>query len=244
MFSGNIILYYIVNQCRRFKELRLLECMQFIELHRINTEFHAYCRLHSKRTPFLKSNKLHSYVFTIIQFCFFKFFQQEFCIRLYYSIGTDFPCFSFGTEIGIIQIIVTVIHQISFKRSRADCFDIFRNESQKNIQHIPTTHFRLTKSRNLRLRQMSHFFFFMYRMGNRRSHRLLFYFLRSSFRHRSRHIIIIRINHHTLTYGHRDIKSIGIFYQHNILSPKSRHNTAPDLIQEAYFITYFHLLSI
>ena len=33
MFSGNIILYYIVNQCRRFKELRLLECMQFIELH-------------------------------------------------------------------------------------------------------------------------------------------------------------------------------------------------------------------
>ena len=42
-------------------ELRLLECMQFIELHRINTEFHAYCRLHSKRTPFLKSNKLHTF---------------------------------------------------------------------------------------------------------------------------------------------------------------------------------------
>ena len=179
-------------------------------------------------------------MFTVIQFHLLKFLQQQLRIRLHYSIGTDIPCFSFCAEVGIIQIVITIIHQIRFERSSANSLNIFRYKSQKDIQNISTTHFWLTVNRYLRFGQVLHFTIFLNRIRNRRTYLLLLRFLRSCLRHRPGHIIIIRINYYALTHGHRNIKAIGIFHQYNIFPPESFHDSSADFIEETYFITNFH----
>lgn len=55
------------------------------------------------------------------------------------------------------------------------------------------------------------------------------------------HVIIIRINHHTLTSGHRDVKAIFIFYQYKTFALNCFYNSTANFTKEAYFISYFHL---
>ena len=43
---------------------------------------------------------------------------------------------------------------------------------------------------------------------------------------------------HTFVYGHRYVKTVGIFHQHDVFPLKSCHNTAPNFAEETNFISY------
>ena len=198
--------------------------MKFIELHRINTYFYTNGRFDSSRFTILESYQLHSYPFHIIQYIFCKLLQQQFCIRFHQSVRTSFPCLSFCAQVSIIQIIIAIIHQISLERSSHHCFRIFGHISQKNIQCISTTYFRLTLNDR-------HFWFY----GFDRSFRFRSRWTRFSF-----HVIVIRFYHYALTYRHRNVKAVRIFYQNKIFSLESGYDSATYFTKEAYFISYFH----
>ena len=143
----------IIHQGRCFKENRLLECMQFIELYHIYADFHTDSRFHCERTVIFECHQLYHHTFTVVQLGLFELLQQKFRIRLYQTMRTDCPGLSFSTRIGIIHIIITVVHQICLERCSADSLDILRNKSQKNIQDISAFHLGLTINRYLRFLQ-------------------------------------------------------------------------------------------
>ena len=134
------------------------------------------------------------------------------------------PGLSLRTQICVVQIIVAVIHQIGFKRSSHHRLGIFGHISQKHIQRISATHLRLALYNR-------HFRFY-------RFHRFLL--LRSCRTGFTLYIIIIRFNHDTFTYRHRNVKTIRIFYQYKIFSFESCYDSTAYLTEEAYFISYFH----
>ena len=137
---------------------------------------------------------------------------------------TVFPSFSFRTQIGIIQIIITIIYQISFERGSHHSLCIFRHVSKKYVQRISPTHFRLTlNNRHFRFWRFHRFF----RFRSRRFRFMLY-------------IVVICFNHHTLTYRHRNVEAVRIFHQNKILSLESSYDSTAYLTEEAYFISYFH----
>ena len=198
--------------------------MKFIELHGIDPYLHTNSRFDSRRLTVLESDQLNSHPLHVIQYIFGELFQQQFCIRLHQTVRTVLPCFSFCTQISVIQIIIAIIYQISFKRSSHHRFCVFGHISQKYIQSISSTHLRLTlNDRHLRFYRFNWFFRF-------RSRRTGF----------TPHIIVICFNHDTLAYRHWNIKPIRIFYQHKILSLESSYDSTAYLTKKAYFISYFH----
>ena len=223
--------------------------MQFIELHRINTNLHIDSRLHGKSTIILESDQLHSHVLPVIQFRLLEFLQQELRIRFQQSMRTSSPRFTLSTQIRIIHIIIAIVHQISLERGSAHRFDIFRNKCKIYIQHIAAFHFRLPINGHLRLHRMLCFppgtksGRGCFRCcGIRTRRRLILQSFLGSPGSRSGNIIVVRFNHHTLTHRHRDVKAVGIFHQYNVFSLKSRHNTAAYFAEEAHFISDFHNL--
>ena len=198
--------------------------MKFIELHGINPYFHTDSRFDSRRLTILESNQLNGHPLHIIQYIFCELLQQQFRIRFHQPVRTVLPGFSFCTQISVIRIIIAIIYQISFERSSHHSLCIFRHISQKYIQRISSLHFRLAlNDGHLRFYRFSRF--------------LLFRSRRSRF---TLQIIVIRFNHYTLTYRHRNIKSIRIFHQHKILSLESSDDSTAYLTKKAYFISYFH----
>ena len=223
--------------------------MQFIELYHIYADFHTDSRFHCERTVIFECHQLYHHTFTVVQLGLFELLQQKFRIRLYQTMRTGCPGLSFGTRIGIIHIIITIVHQICLERCSADSLDILRNKSQKNIQDISTFHLGLTINRYLRFLQTDRLRLRNLRLHSRRPCRssgraqLLLFFpllLGSRFGCRSGDIIIIGLYHHTFVYGHRYVKTVGIFHQHDVFPLKSCHNTAPNFAEETNFISYLH----
>ena len=198
--------------------------MKFIELHGIDPYLHTNSRFDSRRLTVLEGDQLNSHPLHIIQYIFGELFQQQFCIRLHQTMRTVFPCFSFCTQISVIQIIIAIIYQISLERSSHHSLCIFRHISQKYIQRISPLHFRLALNDG-------HLRFYRF------SRSLLFRSRRSRF---TLQIIVICFNHDTLAYRHWNIKPICIFYQHKIFSLESSYDSTAYLTKKAYFISYFH----
>ena len=103
--------------------------MQFIELYRIDTKLHTDRRFHRESLAVLKSNKLYGNTLQFIQYVFGKIFKKQLRIRLCQSVRASFPSLAFSTEVNIIKIVITIIHQISLESSAADSLDIFGHES-------------------------------------------------------------------------------------------------------------------
>ena len=218
----HIVLYNVVNQGRFFKEIAFAEGMKFVELHNVNTEFYRNGRLQHKALVFLEGQYLYGHVFQFVQDILLKFFDEELGIRSHRTMTSNSPIVAFSGKVSIYHRVITIVDEISIKSGCRNGFNVLRYETEHHVQDIPP----LTFGRFVSYRA---FFFLLlhFRLGSR-------WF--------SLHIIVVRINHHTFTHQHRDIESVFILHQYDILSLKSCHNTASHFTEETNFISYLHWL--
>ena len=148
------------------------------------------------------------------------------------------PVTSFGSKISKVQCEIAVVNKIRVKCRCWNSLEILWYKSKRHIQDIPP--FSLSRT----ISNGTFILLFILTYLDWRS----FCLCTDNLLFRSRsygftlHVIIIRVYNHTLFYGHRNIKTIGIFYQDHVFSLKSCHNTAPYLTKETDFISYFHTL--
>ena len=55
-------------------------------------------------------------------------------------LGSISPC---EPEVGVVEVIVAVVHQIAFERRGADGLDILRHEGQVDVQRVAAFYLRL-----------------------------------------------------------------------------------------------------
>ena len=269
LLHGAIVSHQIINQGRRAEEVALHEGMNLIELHHIESDLHAHCRLELKRPLVLEGNELHGHTLALVERALLKLLQQQLGVGLNSPHGAHRPSLSLGREVGIVEAEVTVVHQISLKGGGAHRLDIHRHKGQTDVECISTTHLGLAIAREAcrghqlavgrsSLRSPFRRCLSLYcrtanglysgaasglasRLGSCLS-------LCSPLLSRPvglrRDVVTIRLNHHTLVHGHRDSKAVLVLYQGDVLALKSCHYSASYFAEEAHFITYFHTLYI
>ena len=127
--------------------------MQLVKLHHIDAKLHTDGWLQGKRTIVFERKQLDSHTFMLIEGGFLELFQQQLGVGFHQTVRTNGPSLALGAEVGVIQIIITVVHQIGFKGSGTYSLDVLGHESQVNIEHIAPFHLGLAVHRYLRFGQ-------------------------------------------------------------------------------------------
>ena len=208
--------------------------MQLIELHHIDAQFHAASRFQRKGLAILESHQLYTDTLQVVQTRLIKFLDEELSIWLQHTMRAGTPRAILTSQVGIIEKVVAVVHQIGLKSGGTHCLHIHRNKSQIYIQHIPTLDFLwLGKS----LYSSTHWILLGGSCSSIRrswlrllSLELLFPFCLSAlFLCSTGNVILIRLNGHDITQLHRNGKAIGIFHQSNVLPLKTHNDATTDL---------------
>ena len=77
-----VVFYYGIEHCRCLEEVVLAECMQLIELHRVETELSIYGRFQEEPLLSLICNHLYASVRHLIKLLTSELFYKLFRVRL------------------------------------------------------------------------------------------------------------------------------------------------------------------
>ena len=198
-----VIAHHVVEQSRRLEEIARLESVQLVELHGVDAQLHAHGRLEDKRRAVLEGNELDTDALVVVQLGFLELLQEVLHVRLHHPVRTHAPGVSLRAEVGVIEVIVGVVHQISLERRGADGFDVHRHEGQEDVQSVARAGFGLAIGGYLRL------FYLGFRLHGAFG---FFLFLGSRLRGGSGDVVVIGLYHHTFTDGHGDVEAVFILH--------------------------------
>ena len=110
--------------------------MQLIELHWIQTELHVGSRLEEERLILLVGYHLDGDMPHLIEHVTTEFLDEELRVWFYLSTALQRPGITLSYEIGILDIIVAVVDEVSLETGIRDFLDIHRHESEISAELV------------------------------------------------------------------------------------------------------------
>ena len=252
-----IILHDSEEQGRCLEEIILLEEMQLVELHRIQTELNVGSRLEEERLILLVGHHLDGDMSHLIKHVTTELLDEKLRVRFYLSTTLQRPGITLSYEIGILDKIVAVVDEVSLETGIRDFLDIHRYESEISAELVATITFtgwslegNLTVGSIIFVHIHIHLHIMLvedrldasaivlqFRVGTFLCSLFGIHFGRNHFTHG----IVVLFHHYHVVDGSRNLEAILVHHHHDIFTLEAGDLSASHFTQESYFITYFHL---
>ena len=136
LFDGAVVAHDVIHQCRLSEERRGLEDMQFVELHSVQTQFHAHGRLEAEGLVLFPSNQLHGKMLQVVEHGTVEGLQQLLGVGLDDTLPAQMPCGALTVGKGGADIVVGVVDEICLETCVSELASVFRHESQAYVQQL------------------------------------------------------------------------------------------------------------
>ena len=239
------------------EEIILLEEMELVELHWVQAELDIRSWLQQEWLVLLVGNHLDGDVLHLIQSLTTEFLDEELGVWLDFTLRLQGPRIALGYEIGVAQIVVAVVHHIRFEAGIGHVLDIDRHEGEIGAELVAArTLLNLLHEGNLAVGSIIllyvhiHIILVLVQDSLDASAVLMQFGVGMLFslllgihlgRDHLAHGIVILLYHYHLVDRHRNLETIFILYQHDILALEASHLSAAHFAQESYFITFLHI---
>ena len=239
------------------EEIILFEEMELIELHWVQAELDIRSWLQQEWFVLLVGNHLDGDVLHLIQSLTTEFLDEELGVWLDFTLRLQGPRISLSYEIGVAQIVVAVVHHIRFEAGVGHILDIDRYEGEIGAELVAArTLLNLLHEGNLTVGSIIllyvhiHIILVLVQDSLDASAVLMQFGVGMLFslllgihlgRDHLAHGIVVLFYHYHLVDRHRNLETIFILYQHDILALEASHLSAAHFAQESYFITFLHI---
>ena len=252
-----IILHDGKEQGRCLEEIILLEEMQLVEFHRIQAELHVGSRLEKERLILLVGHHLDGDMSHLIEHVTTELFDEELRVRLHLTTSLQCPGITLSHEIGVLDIIVAVVDEVSLETGIRDFLDIHRYEGEISAELVAAVTLtgwslegNLTVGSIILVHIHIHLHIMLvedrfdasavvlqFRVGTFLSSLLGIHLGRNHLTHG----IVVLLHHYHVVDGSRNLEAILVHHHHDIFTLETGDLSASHFTQESYFITYFHL---
>ena len=234
--------------------------MQLIELHGVDAELHVDGWLEEERLVFLVGSKLDAYAPHLIEHLTTKLFDEALGVGLHLAHRLQCPGITLCHDIGIVDVVVAVVDDIGFKTCVGHLLEVDRHKGEICTQLVAAL---TLQHRSLKgdFPVGSIIFFHVhihmlvmvveYRLDTATvlmqfgSGMLLSFLLGFHLgRDHLAHGIVVLLDNHYIVYRGRNLKTILVLHQYNVLALEARDSSASHFTQESYFISYFHCVSV
>ena len=225
--DGLVVLNERVDEGGLLEEIVLLEGVELVELHGIDTQLHVDGWLQQEGLLALVGQDLHAYALQLGKDLASELFNIELGIGLYLGGGSKMPAVGSRRKIGETHVVVGVVDEICLEAGLRQFLDIDWHEGQ-----IGRKLFAAFALFGLRTKRDGH-------VGRLRLFGRCLLLLLFHLDHVLRVVVLFAYDDHFFD-THWHLEAVFVFDKYNVLTLEAGNTASTYLTQESYFISYFH----